>query len=199
MEEVLPGIFKWSWYSEEKGYDFNGHWVVSGKDRVLIDPPPMSTQDEKWVGSQGAVNAILLTNRDHVRDSDRYRGLFSAPIWIHEKDAPLIEIKPDHYYRDGDRLTGGCIAVHVPDNKSPGETALYWEKGGGIMILGDALIGKPDGRLSLMPPEKYVDAASAREGIRVLLTRPIESVLVGDGVSILKGGSEAILQFVERR
>jgi glyoxylase-like metal-dependent hydrolase (beta-lactamase superfamily II) len=196
MEEVLPGIHQWSWFSPEKGYNFNGYLVVSGKERVLIDPPPMAEEDAAWLDRQGPITGIVLTNHDHVREAEtdrkRYNTLVSAP----EADAPLMEIKADRTFTDGDRIPGGLKVIHVPDGKSPGESALLLERGKGILFLGDALIGKPPGRLSLMPPEKYKDPLKAREGIRALLRQSFDSVLVGDGASILAGGRKAIEDFL---
>jgi len=107
-----------------------------------------------------------------------------------------MDIKVDRTYKGGDHLPGGVTAIHVPDGKSPGESALLLGRGKGILFLGDALIGKPPGRLSLMPPEKYKDPSKAREGIRVLLDYKFDSILVGDGASILTGGKRAVEEFL---
>jgi len=196
MKEVLPGIYQWSWFSQEKGYDFNGHLIVSGAERVMIDPPPMSSEDDAWFQKVGPIDCIVLTNRDHVREAEAYRKSFKTIVLAPELDAPLMEIKTDRMFKDGDLLPGGMKAIHIPDGKSPGESALFINRGNGILILGDALIGKPPGRLGLMPPEKYKDPAKAREGIRVLLKYQFDSILVGDGRSILTGGRRAIEEFL---
>jgi glyoxylase-like metal-dependent hydrolase (beta-lactamase superfamily II) len=196
MKEILPGIYQWSWFSQEKGYDFNGHFIVSGADRVMIDPPPLSAEDDAWLQKFGPVACIVLTNRDHVREADAYRKKFKTIVLAPEADAPLMEIKIDRNFMDGDLLPGGMKAIHIPDGKSPGESALLLDRGKGILILGDALIGKPPGRLGLMPAEKYKDPAKAREGIRVVCHHDFDAVLVGDGASILTGGRRAIEEFL---
>ena len=199
MQEILSGIYRWSWFSQEKGYDFNGYFVISGEAKVIIDPPPMTSADQEWVRKQGPVTCILLTNRDHVREAEGFRRQFSCKILIHEKDAPLIAIAADGTYRDGDRLPGGFIAIHLQNNKSPGETALFLERDRGVVILGDGLIGKPSGQLNLMPADKHEDVAKAREGIRVLLNYRYDTVLFGDGVPILTRGKQAVQKFIEGR
>ena len=196
MKEILPGIFQWSWFSDEKGYDFNGHIIVSGAERVMIDPPPLSAEDEAWLQKQGPIACIVLTNRDHVREAEAYRKQFKTIVLAPELDAPLMEIKVDRTFKDGDLLPGGIKAIHVPDGKSPGESALFLDRGKGILILGDALIGKTLGRLNLMPPEKYKDPSTAREGIRMLLNYTFDSILLGDGASILTGGKRAVEEFL---
>jgi glyoxylase-like metal-dependent hydrolase (beta-lactamase superfamily II) len=196
MNEILPGIFQWSWFSQEKGYDFNGHIVVSGAERVMIDPPPLSVEDEAWLQKQGAISCIILTNRDHVREAEAYRKQFKTTVLAPVQDAPLMGIKIDRTFKDGDNLPGGIKAIHIPNGKSPGESSLFLNRGKGILILGDALIGKQPGRLNLMPPEKYRDPSKAREGIRVLLKQSFDTILLGDGASILAGGRDAIEEFL---
>lgn len=196
MKEILPGIYQWSWFSEEKGYDFNGHIIVSGAERVTIDPPPLSDADGEWSQKQGPIAGIILTNRDHVREAEAYRKQFKTIVLAPAQDAPLMGIKIDRTFKDGDHLPGGLKAIHIPDGKSPGESALFLDRGKGILILGDALIGKPPGRLNLMPPEKYRDPSKAREGISVLLKQSFDAILLGDGASILTGGKQAIEEFL---
>jgi len=196
MKEILPGIYQWSWFSQEKGYDFNGHLVVAGAERVMIDPPAMSAEDEVWLQKQGPIAGIVLTNRDHVREAEAYRKKLKTVVLAPEADAPLMEIRIDRNFRDSDLLSGGMKAIHIPDGKSPGESALFLNRGNGILILGDALIGKPPGKLNLMPPEKYKDPSKAREGIRVLLNYRFDSILVGDGIPVLTGGTRALEEFL---
>jgi glyoxylase-like metal-dependent hydrolase (beta-lactamase superfamily II) len=197
MKELLPQILEWSWYSEEKGYDFNGHVVIAPNGSVIIDPPPWTESDLDRLERHRPYAAILLTNRDHTREAESLRKRFGIPICAPELDAPLMEIKADRTYRDGDFLPGGLRAIHIPDNKSPGETALFLKEGKGVLILGDALIAKQPGRLTLMSPEKYSDPKKAREGIRVLLNHDFDAVLVGDGHSILTGGKEVVRRFLQ--
>jgi len=196
LREILPGIYQWSWFSQEKGYDFNGHLVVSGAERAMIDPPPLSEEDRTRLQKLGPIDCIVLTNRDHVREAEAYRTKFKTIVLAPEADAPLMEIKIDRTFKDGDLLPGGIKAIHVPDGKSPGESALFLDRGKGILILGDALIGKSPGKLNQMPPEKYKNPSKAREGIRVLLNYSFDSILVGDGASILTGGRRAIEEFL---
>ena len=64
--------------------------------------------------------------------------------------------------------------------------------------MGDALIGKPSGEVSLLPPGKYADLEKARAGIKVLDPLNFNSVLMGDGEPILTGGKKAIVKFLDQ-
>jgi hypothetical protein len=66
-----------------------------------------------------------------------------------------------------------------------------------VLIVGDALIGKPAGSVSFLPAEKYADMGKAQEGLRRLLKYNFDSVLVGDGVSILTGAKQAVEQLLQ--
>jgi len=197
MKEILPGISTWAHFSEEKKINFNG-WCIAAKDgTVIVDPPQASEEEIEAIEAMGTVTAVILTNKDHVRRCDEFAGRFRAPVLIHQADAPLVSIRIGGLFKNGDELPGGLEAVRVNDAKSPGECALLLRRSNAI-ILGDALIGKPAGQLNLLPPEKFADAARAREGVRALLKLPFDAVLVGDGVPILKGGRKAIEEFLAR-
>src|SRR5262245_3928965 len=197
MNEVLPGIHQWSWMSPEKRIDFNGLCVVEHGESVLVDPVPFAEGDEERIRSLGAPKTILVTNRDHSRRSFEYRDLFGARVLAPAADAAALPFPADATYEPGERLPGGFIAVAVADAKSPGETALH-HPGRRVLVLGDALIGKPVGELSFLPPDKFADMARAREGVRALLALDFDALLVGDGASILTGGKDAIRRALER-
>ena len=69
MKQLLPGIWQWSWFSAEKQLDFNGLFLSVGEHRILIDPPPMTSEASTLIRRQGGVDYIIVTNRDHVRGS----------------------------------------------------------------------------------------------------------------------------------
>ncbi|WP_447983247.1 hypothetical protein [Nitrospira sp. Nam74] len=192
MKQILAGVWQWSWFSDEKKLDFNGLFLTVGEHRILVDPPPMKTEDVLQIRKGGRVDYILITNRDHLREAVAYKADFACQLWLPEIDAPQMAVKPDKTYKDGELLPGGIWAVHLQDQKSPGECALFIQQGKGIMIVGDALIGKQPGSVSMLPPEKYTDPAKAREGLRRLLKYNFESLLVGDGASILSGAKPIV-------
>jgi len=199
MEEILKDVYTWSVFSPEKGFNFNGWFILKQNPlfgNVVIDPPQPSDDDLTQIRSLGGVSEIIITNRDHVRWSRELKNKFDATIRMPSADAGLVEIEFDSTYDDGDALAGFLQAVHIPNNKSPGETALYWQYRK-ILILGDALIGKPPGDVSLLPREKYADIALARKGISVLRELDFDALLLSDGQPILKDGKIAVENFVE--
>src|SRR6185295_8314171 len=158
----------------------------------LVDPPSMTPEDLADIGGRGQMDYIVLTNRDHEREAAAYQKEFACQVVVPEADASQMTIKAERTHKDGELLPGGIWVIHLQDQKSPGESALFIQQGKGVLILGDALIGKPAGALSLLPPERYADCGKAREGLRRLLKYNFDAVLCGDGASILTGGKAAV-------
>jgi glyoxylase-like metal-dependent hydrolase (beta-lactamase superfamily II) len=73
---------------------------------------------------------------------------------------------------------GALVAVGVP-GKSPGEVAFYWPERK-LLIVGDAVVGNPPGRLSLLREKVMDDPARLRESVRRLLALDFDALLVGD-------------------
>jgi glyoxylase-like metal-dependent hydrolase (beta-lactamase superfamily II) len=197
MKQLLPGIWQWSWFSEEKQIDFNGLFLAVAEHKILIDPPPMTGEASSVVLRNGPVDYIIVTNRDHAREAARYQNEFRCQLQVPDADAPQMDLKPTKTFKDGELLTGGIWAIQLRDQKSPGESALFIQQGKGVLIVGDALIGKPAGSVSLLAAEKYADVGKAQEGLRRLLKYNFDSVLVGDGASILTGAKQTVEQLLQ--
>ena len=198
MDEILKDVYTWSVFSEEKKLNFNGYFIPTQHPlfgNVVIDPPPVSDLDLAQMETLGSVQQILITNRNHTRWSRELRRKFNAEIRINSADIQSEDMISDHNFGDGDMLAGFLKAIVIPDNKSPGETALFWEERK-ILFVGDALIGKPLGEVSLLPPEKYAEIEKARAGIQVLDDLNFDSLLLGDGDPISTRGKKAIERFL---
>ena len=202
MKEILPGIFTWHEFSEEKKLNFNGYLIDSTMGSVLIDPPEIMEDDFAELeilvnkNSKSSLRAILLTNVHHERECDEMRKKFGVPVLINEKDDAGLGRKANKTFAEGDILPGGFRTFKFENQKSPGESAFFL-KDRGIMILGDALIGKVPGKLNMLPHDKYRDPKLAKRGLHKLLDYEFESLLLGDGESILKNAKEAVKIFLE--
>ncbi|WP_455378707.1 hypothetical protein [Petrachloros mirabilis] len=192
MKQLFSGIWQWSWFSEEKKLDFNGLFLHVGEHKILVDPPAMTAAVSTFVRRQGGLDYIIITNRDHAREAAVCQADFRCQLQVPDADAPQMDLNPTKTFKDGELLPGGIWVIHLKDQKSPGESALFIPQGKGILIVGDALIGNPPGALSLLPAEKYADRVKAREGLRRLLKYNFDAVLVGDGTSILSGAKQIV-------
>jgi hypothetical protein len=66
MNEIVPDIFTWAWFSEPHGYNFNGYLVRHSDGNLCIDPVPPSDESLADIARMG-VAKIILTNRNHSR------------------------------------------------------------------------------------------------------------------------------------
>lgn len=201
IKEILPGIYNWSEYSEEKKLNFNGYLLINSGESVIVDPPSLSVEDEvkltRLIGdySSSSLKGILLTNVHHERASNSLKSQFSVPVWVNELDSALLELPADNTFSGGDTLFGGVEAIQLENQKSPGETAFYI-KDRKIMLLGDALIGTVPGQVNMLPPDKFKDPAEAKLGLKKLLNFEFETLLLGDGASILTEAKGAVATFL---
>lgn len=197
LKPLLPNVWQWSWFSEEKALDFNGLLLTVGEHRILIDPPPLNTDQKAHLRRLGRVDYIAVTNRDHVREAGTYQREFGCHLYVPERDAEQMEVKPTRTFKDGELLPGGIWVINLADQKSPGECALFVQQSKGILIVGDALIGKLAGEVCMLPQEKYADAAKAKAGLQRLLKYDFNTLLVGDGASILAGAKPIVAKLLE--
>jgi glyoxylase-like metal-dependent hydrolase (beta-lactamase superfamily II) len=197
MKQILPGMWQWSQFSNEKQLDFNGLFLMVGEHKILVDPPPLTPEAATFIRRNGPIDYIIVTNRDHAREAATCQAEFRCQLQVPEADAGQMELKPTKTFKDGELLPGGVWIVHLKDQKSPGESALYIQQGRGVLIVGDALIGRPPGAVSMLPADKYADVGKAKEGLRRLLKYNFESLLVGDGASILAGAKQPVEQFLQ--
>ena len=198
MIKLLDDIYTWSVFSDEKQLNFNGWFIqnqLSSFGNIIIDPPEPSEKDLVQMQKLGGVQQIIITNQHHIRRASVIREKFNSKLQINSADAPNIELTIDTKFTNGSLIAGFLKAVVVPNNKTAGETALYWAERK-LLYLGDALIGDPPGELRLLPKKKYDDAQGAKEGIKVLLDLDFDILLVGDGDSILSGAKSTVEDFI---
>jgi hypothetical protein len=103
MREVLPGVVHWTARHPNIGTEVSSYWLVP--ERVVLNPmlPP---EGLRAFGAEPP-EAVLLTNRHHLRDSER----FGVPI--HAPTTGLHAFTPDQGvrgYDDGDEPVPGLRA-----------------------------------------------------------------------------------------
>ncbi len=195
MHELLENVFTWSWLSEPHGYDFNGLLIRAQSGNLCIDPVPMSDQELKEIAVIG-VSRILISNRNHARAANRVRAETSATTAIHPDDAVYARDQGaliDAEIEIGARI-GPLTVIGVP-GKSPGEVAFFWPERR-LLIVGDAVIGHPPGRLSLLREAVMDDPPRLRQSVRSLLDLDFDALLVGDGVPILEAAKARLQELV---
>jgi glyoxylase-like metal-dependent hydrolase (beta-lactamase superfamily II) len=147
MREILPGIFTWGSTYADRPWDLNGYAIALTGGTVLIDPP--APEEADWQKLPKPITTVVLTNRDHVRDAALFKTRYGAHI-VAGKDevSQFAPLTIDAVVQEGDLIGSALRVIHLP-GKSRGEIALYIEPAyhtasrerGGILVLGDAIIG----------------------------------------------------------
>jgi len=195
MQEILPDIFTWSWFSEPHGYNFNGYLIRDREGNLCIDPVQPGNDLDAIV--ELGVAKILLTNRNHSRAANLVRERTGAPVLIAPDDAQHAKDQGtpiDGALNAGDTI--GPFSVVSAAGKSPGEVAFFWPARR-MLFVGDVVIGNPPGRCSLLREKVMDDPARLRRSVVELAKLDFDALLVGDGVSILGAAKPRLLELVQ--
>ncbi len=196
METILGDVLTWSWFSQPHGYNFNGLLIPDQAGNLCIDPVGANDEVLSELVRRG-VSRILLTNRNHVRAANRVRERTGARSYIHPDDAAYANAQGavlDGEIHAGERI--GVLEVIGVSGKSPGEVAFLWPERK-VLIVGDAVIGNPPGHLSLLRESVMDDPPLLRRSVQQLLTLDFDTILVGDGVSVIGDAKQRLIELVD--
>jgi len=196
MKTILGDVLTWSWFSEPHGYVFNGLLIPDPRGNLCIDPVEPSDEVLSELAKQG-VSRILITNRNHVRAANQIRERTGARSYIHPDDAAYA--KAQGASLDGELHTGekiGALEVIGASGKSPGEVAFLWPERR-CLIVGDAVVGDPPGHLKLLREKVTDDLPRLQRSIQQLLALDFDTILVGDGVSVIGGAKDRLKELID--
>lgn len=205
MREIIDGIFTWGGAYPDMPWDLNGYAIRLDDGAVLVDPPSPADADWPQLDALKPIQKIVITNRDHDREARLFHERYRSPVVAGANEVGgFASLKIDETVKDGGLLPGGLRVIELP-GKSPGEIGLYFDPSqnkvsqqvGGIVLLGDALIGHPPGQLRFVPEHKLDDALQLKQSLRKLLALDFEVLLLCDGHSLLKGARQKVEQFLE--
>jgi glyoxylase-like metal-dependent hydrolase (beta-lactamase superfamily II) len=195
LEKLSEKVYTWCRYSEGLGYDLNGYYLSSDEGNLLVDPPGLTDDEADEIESLGEPQLLVITNHTHWRQAPVLLERWDVPVAAHEMEAPRLP-RVDRTLTDGERLPGGWRVLFVP-GKTRGEVALYTDEEGGILLVGDTLIGEPAGRVRLLPDAKLEDKAALLVSLGRLSGLEFGTLLVGDGQSILHGAGPVVREFIQ--
>ena len=198
MNEVLPGVLHWTTFHEGIGSPVHSHFDVAAA--ALIDPRvPEDGVDA--VARYGRPERILLSNRHHLRHSERFAEVFSCAIRCHEAGLHEFDDGADVVgFRFGDEVAPGITALEM-GALTPEDTAFRLQAGPGALLFADGLIRDGDGALSFVPDSLMGDdpeevKRGLLESLRALLEEDFDALLFAHGEPLPSGGREALRDFV---
>ena len=139
MNEVLPGVLHWTTHHEGIGTRVHSHFAV--ESAALIDPRVPDGGIEE-IAQYGRPERILLSNRHHLRHSERFADEFGCPIRCHEAGVHEFDDGPDvRSFRFGEEVAPGITALEM-GALTPEDTVFRLQAGPGRA----AVRGRPDPR-----------------------------------------------------
>jgi hypothetical protein len=202
IREVLPGIHHWTAIHPRIRLPVDSYYIEAAG--VLLDPI-VPRGGLEWFDGHQPPSQIVLTNRHHLRHSERYVEAFGCPIrcsaaGLHEfARGPKVE-----GFAFGEELAPG-ITAHELGAICPDDTALHIRTaGGGALAFADGLTRPRGGGLTFVPGFLMGDdppgvRAGLRESLRRLLDLDFDNLLFAHGDPLVGGGKVALSEFVTGR
>jgi hypothetical protein len=204
MREVLDGVFHWPARHPRIHIEVSSYWL--DESGVLIDPlvPPDVGLD--WFSERStAPSAILLSNRHHFRESDRFVEAFGCPVYcnragLHEfADGVAVEA-----FDIGDELPGAAVA-HEVGVICPDDTALHLIDKGALVFADGVVRGSVTGQSGPLGfvPDAFMDEPerTKRELLssfaRLLEEVDFEHLLLAHGGPVVGDGRTQLRDLVE--
>jgi hypothetical protein len=201
MQEVVPGIWHWTAFHPRIRQPVGSHYVQPAG--ALIDPM-VPEEGVEWFGRlEQPPEQILLTNRHHYRQSDRFVQAFGCPVRCSEPGLHDFEGGPEvEGFSFGDEPAPGITAVEV-GAICPDETALHIAVEKGVVAFADGLVRPAGGALGFVPDWLMGDDAAAvkaglKDSFRGLLERDFDHLLFAHGEPLVGGGKSALRDFLEK-
>jgi hypothetical protein len=204
MQEVLPGVFHWTAIHPRIGTEVSSYWIEDGG--LLIDPlvPPAEGLD--WFAERTlAPCAIVLSNRHHYREADRFAERFGCSVYcnrlgLHE----FSEGEAVQGFDFGDPLAGGAVA-HELDAICPDDTALHLAYKQALVIADGVVRGGTygeDGPLGFVPDSLMDDPPGTKRGLLAACSSLLEELdfshlLLAHGGPVIGNGRELLQELVD--
>lgn len=191
--EIVPQVYRFTIHDDRIDYQSDSFVILEHGRAILIDPLPMRNQDLQQLGP---VEAICLTASCHERSAWRYRREFNVLAYA-PKGGVDFEETPDRWYKAGDHLPGGLLAVHAP-GPTEAHYAFYLDRDGGVVFCADLLTNAGGEGLAFVPGEYQDEPQRTRESVRRLLDLRFEVLCSNHGDPITRDAKEAIAQALMR-
>jgi hypothetical protein len=197
MDEILPGIYSWTNVHPNHGMEVSSYWVPAA--RAVIDPLLADGQGMDAFG-EDPPQRVLLTNRHHLRSSERFAEELGCTINCHRAGLHEFEGGPEVIgFEWGEEVAPGIEALEV-DAICDEETALLIAEPRALSIA-DSIV-RHRGELAFVSDGLLGDdpegvKGSIREAYSRLLDRDFDNLLFAHGHPLTGGGKAALRDFCE--
>ena len=170
----------------------------------MVLDPMVPREGLEWFEGRQAPTQIVLTNRHHLRNSERFADAFGSNIrcaesGLHEfRGGPAVE-----GFAFGEELAPG-ITAHRLGAICPDDTAIQIRTTeGAALTFADGLTRPRGGGLTFVPGflmggDPSGVRAELRESLRALLELDFDSLLFAHGEPLIGGAKTALREFLAR-
>ncbi len=190
---VCDRLYRYTLHDDRIDFQSDSYIIVPSGHAVLIDPLPVEPAE---LARHGPIESIVLSASCHERAAWRYRQQLNVPVWAPEGGVDF-EGTPDRWYRAGERLPGGLVAVHAP-GPTEAHYAFHTDRGGGVVFCADLLTNQEGTGLAFVPDEYQDEPERTRESVRKLLDLDFTILCTNHGDPIFDGAKEAIRELLAR-
>ncbi len=188
-------LYCWSQFDEARNIDFHSYLWIREKGNIVFDPLPLSGHDKDHLSALGKVSHIIISNSDHVRNSQNLADETGAVIWGPEAEKDNFPMECSRWLGASLDLLEGLDVYCLNGSKTAGELAFVIE--GETLITGDLIRAHSGGTLCLLPESKLQNLDDAIESVKKLADiKGIKAILTGDGWPIFRDGDTVMGELV---
>lgn len=194
MQELVPGVSKWTVVAGEHAIPKGAFYVNLPEGSLVVDPV-LGREELEVIKAQGKAKAVVLLAASHVRDTATFAAELGVPVWALAVVAAKVKerVQVDRELVDGEELLHGVKAVEIA---ATGEMALYVPVAGGAVVVADALMARGGGEIGMIPPNFAPDQEAVKASLRKLLQYDFAALLVSHGQGVTAGGKEVLQRLI---
>ena len=184
---VAPNLWIWQVFDPAVKSELFATAIGNGVALFVIDPIPLERSLFEEIETDRAVEAVLVTNANHLRAAPEFALRLGCPILATSKVLEEFAPAEGREIPAGGRIAPGVTAIPI-EGAAAGEAAFHFADDGGTIVLGDALINFDPYGFTFLPAKYCSDQRAMRRSLRQLLDWSCERLLFAHGTPILSGG-----------
>lgn len=195
VKEIVPGVHRWTAPHPKIKVEVSSHWVPEAD--AVIDPLLPPDQGLNAFRTRPP-RRVLLSNRHHLRDSERFAEEYGCTIHCSKPGLHEFEGGPDvQGFEFGEEVAPGIEALKV-EAICPDEAALLI-RDAGALVIADGIV-RYGRELSFVSDHLLgEDPQGVKQGLKDaysrLLERDFDHLLFAHGDPVIGDGKEALRRF----
>lgn len=177
----------WHAYDPASKVELHSTALRAGERWYFVDPIPLAPAALEELLAGAVPAGIFLTNANHARAAEKFRRQFHIPIHAHAEAVAGLALAVDVKIPAAGSAVGDVFEALPMPGAAAGELAWFHAGGGGVIILGDALIDLPGYGFTFLPAKYCADPRRLRHSLRELLAREFGVLALAHGEPITAG------------